>query len=405
MSNYLNNIKHLGVHTLVLLTLFGACIEFSSSWRSWAHFIETGTILAIFAGFLFSIQFNQTRYGYLLMALFTLPLLSEVAVYNTLNGWLPNDHQLTGNWPLNTALLVICSLAFMKERGVFSVHTLHRLMTFSLMGVLALANELLPGQLSAYSKPPVFFQLAEEMQTNVQIWLIPAFTCITLLVVSLKRGALIHSALLLTAVVLLLDKQKIIPLASDVVYFLLVTLLVVFMLAESYFLAYRDELTGLPSRRALTNLALSLGRKYTVAMLDVDHFKKFNDTYGHDIGDQVLKLVAAQMRKVSGGGKVFRYGGEEFTIVFPRKNAEQTLNQLEQLRERIANYKMVIRQPVRTTKASRNKQNKASQKTVSVTVSIGVSARQSKQSFDQVMKVADQALYRAKKKGRNNVSQ
>jgi len=92
---------------------------------------------------------------------------------------------------------------------------------------------------------------------------------------------------------------------------------------ESYRLAFIDELTGLPGRRALMHDLTALRGVYTVAMLDVDHFKKFNDTYGHDVGDQVLKMVAAQMMRVTGGGRAFRYGGEEFTVLFPRKGAEE----------------------------------------------------------------------------------
>jgi GGDEF domain-containing protein len=109
-------------------------------------------------------------------------------------------------------------------------------------------------------------------------------------------------------------------------------LLLITILIDSYFLAYRDELTGLPSRRALFNLSLSLVRKYSLAMVDIDHFKKFNDTYGHDVGDQVLKLVAAKLAQVTGGGKAFRYGGEEFTIVFPSKNIKRVLLHLDSIR-------------------------------------------------------------------------
>ncbi len=169
-------------------------------------------------------------------------------------------------------------------------------------------------------------------------------------------------------------------------------------LSSSYFLAYRDELTGLPSRRALYQTSLSLGRKYSVAMMDIDHFKKFNDTYGHDIGDQVLKLVASQLAKVKSGGRVFRYGGEEFTVIFPRKQAEQTLQELETLRQAIADYQMVIRQPVRVGKDGRKMKKSANTKSVSVTISIGVATRLPKQNFEQVMKAADKKLYQAKKK-------
>ncbi|HAG79498.1 MAG TPA: GGDEF domain-containing protein, partial [Pseudomonas sp.] len=66
---------------------------------------------------------------------------------------------------------------------------------------------------------------------------------------------------------------------------------------EAYLMAFRDELTGLPGRRALNERLQRLGRQYVLAMADVDHFKRFNDTYGHDVGDQVLKMVASRLRK------------------------------------------------------------------------------------------------------------
>ena len=92
------------------------------------------------------------------------------------------------------------------------------------------------------------------------------------------------------------------------------------LLRSSHAMAYRDELTGLPGRRALNERLKMLGGNFTIAMLDVDHFKRFNDTYGHDVGDEVLKLVASRIRRVGGGGTAYRYGGEEFCIVFPRKD-------------------------------------------------------------------------------------
>jgi GGDEF domain-containing protein len=96
-------------------------------------------------------------------------------------------------------------------------------------------------------------------------------------------------------------------------------MITVAVLQDTFRMAFRDELTGLPSRRALNERLAALGKRYAIAMLDVDHFKKFNDTYGHDLGDQVLKMVAARIAGVGGGGKAYRYGGEEFTVVFPGK--------------------------------------------------------------------------------------
>ena len=78
-------------------------------------------------------------------------------------------------------------------------------------------------------------------------------------------------------------------------------------------------------------------------MADVDHFKNFNDTHGHDIGDQVLKLVAARLAEVEGGGRAFRYGGEEFCVIFDGRTAAQALPHLEAIRASIEDYQMAIR--------------------------------------------------------------
>ena len=232
--------------------------------------------------------------------------------------------------------------------------------------------------------------------------------CVLIILWRTIRAADLVSAAIFISLLLWIAQQyqlTILPISLTLILVTLYYLLVIVI--DAYFLAYRDALTSLPSRRALNQLALSLGRKYTVAMLDIDHFKKFNDTYGHDIGDQVLKLVAAKIGSVRGGGKAFRYGGEEFTIVFPRKNLEHALPELEAVRQAIQDYKIVIRQPQRKTKQDRNTKKNGKQsdnKTVKVTISIGVAIRNSKQSFEQVLKLSDQALYKAKKKGRNNVS-
>ena len=123
------------------------------------------------------------------------------------------------------------------------------------------------------------------------------------------------------------------------------------LVQDTFRMAFRDELTGLPSRRDLNERMMGLGRRYTIAMCDVDHFKKFNDTHGHDLGDQVLKIVAAKLGAVSGGGTAYRYGGEEFTVLFPGKDIEHATPHLEALREAIEAYKIALRAPNRPDKA------------------------------------------------------
>ncbi len=191
----------------------------------------------------------------------------------------------------------------------------------------------------------------------------------------------------------------------------------VVVLETSYAMAFQDELTGLPARRSLWRELDSAGRLYAVGMVDIDHFKKFNDQHGHDIGDQVLRLVGSCLGKVTGGGRAFRYGGEEFAIVFPAKDRDHAYDHLEALRETIEETEFTVRRIVRRRRQSDNTKTKKKTTTkktttkkkptvkLSVTVSIGVAERNDKNTTDEaVVKAADRALYRAKNKGRNRVA-
>jgi diguanylate cyclase (GGDEF)-like protein len=178
--------------------------------------------------------------------------------------------------------------------------------------------------------------------------------------------------------------------------------LVVSVIEASYLLAYQDGLTQLPTRRALTEAMQRLGGEYTIAMVDVDHFKRFNDEYGHDVGDHVLRMVAAKLAHVEGGGKAYRYGGEEFSILFPGKSVDDTLPHLEAVREAVADTAFTIRGRIRAARKREKSQGKRRQATI--TVSIGVAERNSRHGVpDQVIRAADQALYRAKEDGRNRI--
>lgn len=178
------------------------------------------------------------------------------------------------------------------------------------------------------------------------------------------------------------------------------------LVENAFVLAFHDGLTGLPARRALEERLAQVGRTYALAMLDLDHFKKFNDKHGHEVGDQVLKLVASRLRQVTGGGEAFRYGGEEFTVVFAGRSAAEAKAHMDGLREDIAGRKFTVRSPGRPSKKPKGPgRTPMITKQLKVTVSIGVAERNDKHgTVDEVMKAADKALYQSKKAGRNRVS-
>ena len=205
----------------------------------------------------------------------------------------------------------------------------------------------------------------------------------------------------------MLPKTFILPFTLNIMCSQVMLMIAAAVAHEAYQMAFRDELTGLPGRRALNERMQRLGRNYVLAMSDVDHFKKFNDTHGHDVGDQVLRLVASKLSKVSGGGRAYRYGGEEFAVVFAGKTLEECMPHLEVIRETIANYNIQLRNQEnrpQDDQQGRQRRGAAAASSVSVTVSIGVAERQMEhRSPEEVLKSADQALYSAKGAGRNCV--
>ncbi|HEY7192324.1 MAG TPA: GGDEF domain-containing protein [Gemmatimonadales bacterium] len=181
--------------------------------------------------------------------------------------------------------------------------------------------------------------------------------------------------------------------------------LVVAVIEASYMMAYRDGLTELPSRRALNEALPRLSGQFSVAMVDVDHFKRFNDTYGHDAGDHVLRLVAARLAQAPGGATAYRYGGEEFALVFPGKGQDECVPHLEELRETVETSKFTMRRRFRPRIKPKTDKGRKSRHAIMITVSIGVAERnQRNASPEQVVQAADKALYRAKEAGRNRVS-
>ncbi|MGO4870658.1 MAG: PleD family two-component system response regulator [Roseiarcus sp.] len=166
---------------------------------------------------------------------------------------------------------------------------------------------------------------------------------------------------------------------------------------QSIELALFDPLTGLNNRRFMENhLATMLDNArvrrapLTLMILDIDHFKRVNDTYGHDCGDEVLKAFADRLRGIIRGGDLLcRLGGEEFVIVMPGVNVQAATRIAERARLAIQQEQFVI---------------DPSGRMIPVTVSIGIAERSADGDASSLYRRADQALYRAKAEGRNRVS-
>ena len=181
-------------------------------------------------------------------------------------------------------------------------------------------------------------------------------------------------------------------------------IILISMIDASFILAYIDELTGIPARRSLDEALRSMPRRISIAMLDIDHFKIFNDKYGHKTGDQVLRMVGARLSRAPGNPNVYRYGGEEFTAIFRGKDAKEAFKYMEEFREELANFDFILREKGRKrhTEEDRGKTKIKQKKTTKVTVSIGIAEKSSNLTKgEDIIKASDKALYKAKRAGRN----
>ncbi len=161
--------------------------------------------------------------------------------------------------------------------------------------------------------------------------------------------------------------------------------------------ARTDMLTGLPNRRALEEffrtaqaVAMEQGQSLSAMLIDIDHFKQFNDSFGHGIGDQVLRLVAKALReRVRDSDLPARYGGEEMIAILPGADLVGCAAVAERLRRALADCKITRRSTGETLPG--------------ITVSIGVAQFQPGESMEDLVDRCDRALYHAKKCGRNRV--
>ena len=329
-------------------------------------------------------------------------------VYILLNTGLAQTN-IVGTLLVSFACILILIYTLIPERSVFTPNNFNAYLIFlSCVGIAFFTVSQAPSWenfLLSQWLPEKYFDWTTLSQTS----LIVIFSSIlsSLIIFALKPSPLTASAIGLILLVALQvhfgnTNKSLIVFSSSALLLCLYA-----VIQESWRMAYLDELTGLPGRRALKEKFQELKGTYCVAMLDVDHFKKFNDTYGHDVGDSVLRMIASKISKISGGGSAYRYGGEEFSVVFANKDKHLAKVHLEFLREEIATQEFVVNRENRRVTTHKTKPKK--KKAVQITISIGLadSVQKNNEAFSapwDVLKLADKALFRAKKKGRNCVS-
>jgi GGDEF domain-containing protein len=374
---------------------------------AWREFMPYAVYLTLSLGLLLSFHFNRSRVFFVLLLLLAFcwnaTLMSrggeEAAAFQRIN------EIFRFLLPINITLFCL-----MREKGIFSAPGRKRFVFLALQA-LVLMIVVKTGRADAQEAAGALLgnSLAGARGLPRSALLIMGFSGVIVCAMSYVRRSLIDSAFL--GALAALAMVFIHPPAGDIQEVFLFgagLILMLSVLQDSHNMAYRDDLTGLLSRRAFNEHLNGLGRRYVIAMLDLDHFKRLNDSYGHDVGDQVLRLTGAKIQAVGGGGRAFRYGGEEFVIIFPGKSKEDVLACLEELRASIAAYRFAIRGPNRPVPSRQGKKHRsggAADRNISVTISIGVAETADELNPPrEILAAADAELYRAKQRGRNRIS-
>ena len=404
MLFYYQAVSRLLIPFLLLAVAGVALSQIDLLHQSYQPLLSILPYLSLSLALLLSHVFNKVRYLYMAVLLGVTFFLVQTELQNPLEQITPFY------WFSVVSLLLpinILMLVSVKDRGVWNRWGGVLLFLLPLQSALLFYGETVDAFITLFIHPYLAVgQLGDTVLSSAGVIVYVASLLVLLLVLCVRNTeaeAVFFSCLFCVFLTLLYFDSVYI---SSVLFTAAGLILSYGLMRSSHDMAYQDDLTKIPGRRALNEKMESLGGKYVIAMMDVDHFKKFNDTHGHDVGDDVLRMVAAKMDEVSGGGKTYRYGGEEFCVVFNNKDLSACKPHLEAVRETIASYKLKIRdkksRPKRGKKGAKLRGKKEKVKSVSVTISVGVAERGGKiQKPVQVIKEADKALYKAKEAGRN----
>lgn len=379
-----------------------------SSFGSAQKFVDSFSLAILIIPALLAARFKYYSLFYLMVSTGLVLTVLHMIAYDQLPTF---GEQTPGlqQWLLLFFAVNFLLLQMLHTSGLFTISSIFFIACLLIEGGVSywwLTNNTLPN-LNAYFAIPV------SASFDPKAALTPITTLMLLIALLIQLGKFVFknssiNASLLGALIVCgwsffsLD----IPYTLALGIFALSVMLSIAIIQDSHDMAFLDTLTKLPARRFMEQEIKQLGKRYVIAMLDIDYFKKLNDTYGHDVGDQVLKMVANKIRRVSGGGRPARYGGEEFAIIFPGKTLPDCIPHLESLRLHIERTPFVLRdkdRPKNLPEGFKKRSDKPQNK-INVTVSIGAAERtRINRETDAVMKAADEALYKAKQQGRNAV--
>jgi diguanylate cyclase (GGDEF)-like protein len=364
----------------------------------------TRTVFAV--ALLLAWRFHRSRAVLAILLLVT----TQLALGRLASGMAGNGGEMDAVLAAVAILLPVnlFGVAVLGERGTFTTAGMVRLAALAIEALLVVAlamprlvvvadwvtRAFIPGPLSDLTSvpdPAIAAFAAAALLLAVELWLRDGGMARVFLWILLPCFLALHAMPDVTASAIYLGAAGV--------------MLAVWVVEATYFMAYRDGLTELPGRRAFNEALGGLGYPYAVAMIDVDHFKRFNDEHGHHVGDQVLRMVAKHLERVGGGGQVYRYGGEEFAVVFPGRRRDDCLQHLRAIHRAVREAQFTLRNQSRPRrKPDRPRRSKAQGKVLAVTVSIGLAEPSERGTKpEQVVKSADQALYRAKKAGRDRI--
>ncbi len=393
-----------------LLLNKGGCAFFKSHVHEYWLLTRLPLVLFPLIAYLGS-KLNQSRSFFIALAYWVLYILLYSS-YTRILDWLPLTGAISiASIALPTSIIFIFYIGEGKIVGPKGA----QLAAASFLPTLVLFYMVY--QHPTFTNTILFFHGPElERIWHIPIVVVPLFIWAVVGIVAEQDKSFFHFRFaslpsFLLSIITLHRMEQMIQKESDPLIYLTVNLTVIsamllYALYQLYWeRAYIDELTGIPNRRTLNERLKKIDGAYSLVMIDIDHFKKLNDTYGHTEGDNVLKYLAAHMGRVF-GDIVFRYGGEEFCVILEGTPMHEAAELIDRFRSSVSSKNFILRrdEKIRQKSSKKNRGHEDDFPYIQVTFSAGLGCKDFPgEDARDIIDQADKALYKAKENGRNCV--